>query len=681
MSKFTEWVSNLPKWAKITIGSIAGTALIGGAIAGAVAIGDAVKKNEQLKCEHEYGEFVVTKKAVCDVDGVKSRTCAKCDKVDTEAIPMLGHKTKVVEGYAATCTTDGKTDGTVCEVCEKSVTEQKAIPMLGHNIVVDSGKTATCLEAGLTEGQHCKRCNEVLIKQETIPATGHNIITVYGYAATCEEAGITDGTKCANCETVYSEQVIIQALGHKPVTHAGKAATCLEKGWNSYVTCDRATCGYTTYEEIAALGHNFSNAICLRCSYQLPEGHECVYTMEEVTQATCETDGVKTKKCICGETTTEVIKAYGHAWNAGVVTKEPGCGVEGVRTFTCSNCNQTTTEAIAAIEHEFTETQVQELTCTTDGIVRFDCVNCGYYYTNTTESNGHNYDDGLVVLEPTCTQEGGKIYTCMSCGETISRKIAKLAHTVKSTSYVAPTCTTTGKTAGSYCSVCNTVLTAQKDIPALGHSFGAWQTVTELTCTTNGVDKRTCTVCGKTVTSTVEALGHSFENGVCTKCGAYPEELVVSGDITASSDGYHLTAGETYTITVNLQAENGELVDVSNDVSISVNGIGSMILSSKEVSNSTGNVTWYDNMNKEVTLQSLKDSFIEVSYANGELTVNAKQYIESYYESMERLDAGRTKAYTNAFREMVTDCYFTVTLTDGVSGFSTSIVLRLSMSA
>ena len=391
--------------------------------------------------------------------------------------------------------------------------------------------------------------------------------------------------------------------------------------------------------------------------------------MEEVTQATCEVDGKKVKKCICGKSETETIKAYGHAWNAGVVTTAPKCGENGVRTYTCSNCNASRTESIAAIEHEFTETQVQDLTCTTDGIVKYVCVNCGYNYTTKTEANGHNNDEGVITVVATCTNAGEKTYTCKTCGVVTKQTISKIAHTIITLEYVAPTCTTIGKTTGKYCDVCGTVLTAQKDIAARGHTWGSWKEVTPLTCTTNGVNKRACTLCEKTETSTVEATGHNFVGGKCTKCGAYPEEIVVSGDITTNSDGYHLTAGETYTFAVNLQAENGELVEVSDEVTASLKGVGSMILSYKEVSNSTGNEKWFDTSDKEVTLESLKENFIEISYANGELTVNAKQYLESYYESMERLDAGRTKAYTNAFREMVTDCYFTVTLTDGVSGF------------
>ena len=380
----------LPKWAKITVLSVAGAAVIGGVVWGGIAIDKAITLNKQSKCQHEYSEGVVTREAICDVDGVLSFTCPKCEKVKTESIPMLGHKTEVVKGYAADCETDGKTDGTVCTVCEKVVTEQKAIPKLGHNIVVDKGQEAECLTSGLTEGQHCKRCEKVLIKQEVILAKGHNPITVKGYAATCTETGLTNGTKCEYCGEPYVEQTVIDALGHNPIYHAGQAATCLNSGWNTYETCERKGCTYTTYEELSALGHNYVNGICLTCGYELPEGHTHAYTMEEITQPTCEEEGVKIKKCLCGDTQTETIAAKGHAWNLGE-TVDPVCGKEGRKIYNCSNCFETRNESVPALEHEYTEYLIQEISCTQDKIVKYTCVKCGNYYTNTTEANGHRY--------------------------------------------------------------------------------------------------------------------------------------------------------------------------------------------------------------------------------------------------------------------------------------------------
>jgi hypothetical protein len=84
---------------------------------------------------------------------------------------------------------------------------------------------------------------------------------------------------------------------------------------------------------------------------------------------------------------------------------------------------------------------------------------------------------------------------------------------------VEPTCTTTGLTAGTYCSICNKVIESPKPIAALGHKFGEW-TVTEATCTEAGSKERTCSVCGSVETREIPALGHKevIDQAVAPTC-------------------------------------------------------------------------------------------------------------------------------------------------------------------
>ena len=76
--------------------------------------------------------------------------------------------------------------------------------------------------------------------------------------------------------------------------------------------------------------------------------------------------------------------------------------------------------------------------------------------------------------------------------------ILATGHTPVTDAAVAATCTTTGKTAGSHCSVCNTVLEAQQTVPAKGHSWSAWKTVSEATISAAAVQERSCMTCGTT---------------------------------------------------------------------------------------------------------------------------------------------------------------------------------------
>lgn len=155
-----------------------------------------------------------------------------------------------------------------------------------------------------------------------------------------------------------------------------------------------------------------------------------------------------------------------------------------------------------------------------------------------------------------------------------------------------------------------------------------------------------------------------------------PTEIKVTSDLTEQTDGYHLGIGSAYAFNVALDNPFHSIGADYQNVTATLNGVGSLILSYKEYYISSGTENWFDTSDKEVTLESLKNKFITISYANGILTVNTLKSIESYYESVDTMDGGRTKAYDNIFRSYVTDCYFTVKLTESNSGLSKIIKIR-----
>ena len=66
----------------------------------------------------------------------------------------------------------------------------------------------------------------------------------------------------------------------------------------------------------------------------------------------------------------------------------------------------------------------------------------------------HTWNDGEVTTAPTCTKAGVKTFTCATCGETRTEDIKATGHALVVDEAVAPTCTETGLTEGSHCSVC-----------------------------------------------------------------------------------------------------------------------------------------------------------------------------------------------------------------------------------
>ena len=152
-----------------------------------------------------------------------------------------------------------------------------------------------------------------------------------------------------------------------------------------------------------------------------------------------------------------------------------------------------------------------------------------------------------TVTAPTCTEQGYTTYKCADCGlSTKGDYVNALGHDMITDKAVAPTCTATGLTEGSHCSRCDHKV-AQEEVPALGHTAGAEATCTEAqTCTVCGAELvaalghdmlthtetlPTCTEAGvsageecsrcdhKTGFEEIEALGHDFAEGQCTRCG------------------------------------------------------------------------------------------------------------------------------------------------------------------
>ena len=74
------------------------------------------------------------------------------------------------------------------------------------------------------------------------------------------------------------------------------------------------------------------------------------YTSKITTEATCVKDGIKTFTCsVCNDSYTEAIAATGEHNYTSKVTTETTCTREGVKTFTCSVCNGSYTETIGVV--------------------------------------------------------------------------------------------------------------------------------------------------------------------------------------------------------------------------------------------------------------------------------------------------------------------------------------------
>ena len=233
-----------------------------------------------------------------------------------------------------------------------------------------------------------------------------------------------------------------------------------------------------------------------------------------VTAPTCTKEGTEQRECDCSEEETRTIAALGHDL-AEHAAQAPTCTEPGWSIYqTCTRCDYTTFEELAATGHNYESTVTTESTCTTDGVLTYTCANCGDSYTETITASGHDYES-TVTAEATCTTDGVLTYTCTNCGDSYTETITASGHDYESTVTAEATCTTEGVRTYT-CANCGDSYT--EAITASGHDYESAVTA-EATCTTDGVRTYTCANCGDRYTQTIVATGHNYVDGVCTVCG------------------------------------------------------------------------------------------------------------------------------------------------------------------
>lgn len=119
------------------------------------------------------------------------------------------------------------------------------------------------------------------------------------------------------------------------------------------------------------------------------------------------------------------------------------------------------------------ELYVVEPTCTENGFQVYQCTRC-YAWMNdgeTIPALGHDWGEWITRKEATCTESGTRYHQCNRCHESETEDIPAKGHTPVTFPGQAATCTEAGLSDGVKCSVCGEVLSAQQTLPALGHSY------------------------------------------------------------------------------------------------------------------------------------------------------------------------------------------------------------------
>ena len=418
--------------------------------------------------------------------------------VNAKTDTVLNANTFTREGYnflnwntAADGTGDSYADGATVNLTENTTLYAQWED--NHSLTkVINKKDATCTEDGYTGDTVCAICGKEITKGETIQSKGHTEVIDAAVEPTCTKSGKTEGKHCSVCNAIIVAQTEIPATGHTEKTVVGKPATCTETGLTDGISC--SVCGTVIKAQ-------------------------------------------------------EEIPAKGHRWNEGEITTAPTCENAGVKTYTCTVCNATKTEAIDATGHTPVEVAEQPATCTEAGHkAGTKCSICEAILSGMEEipATGHT-EVTDAAKAPTCTETGlteGK--HCSVCNTVLvaQEEIPAKGHTEVIDPAVEPTCTEPGKTEGKHCSVCNEIIVAQTEIPAKGHTE-VIDVAKAPTCTEPGLTEgKHCSVCNEVIVKqeVIPATGHK-------------PEIRNAVEATLTTPGY---TGDTYCSVCNELLKQGE---------------------------------------------------------------------------------------------------------------------------
>lgn len=314
----------------------------------------------------------------------------------------------------------------------------------------------------------------------------------------------------------WSKEHSVCKGNHNLVLAGDGAPSCETMGYTGYY-CKNPGCIYE-YRDFnkPAKGHNYDYS-----NGTVTQKQDC--THPEITTYLC-------TRCKDAKEIETKPSLGGHKWQPGEISKAPTCTTAGEQQYTCTVCNQTKTEPVKAMGHNWDIKITKEATCTSNGTYRRTCKTCGYFENHSITATGHK-SEIRNKKEATCSTTGytGDTY-CSVCNKKLStgKTIAKTSHTWVKQDNIPATCER-GELEVEKCSVCGETKETQISDP-LGHDFGEWKITKEPTCTKYGTKKRICKRCNEYKIDVIDPTGHQHTKIIDQKA-ATCEEKGYSGDL------------------------------------------------------------------------------------------------------------------------------------------------------
>ena len=287
------------------------------------------------------------------------------------------------------------------------------------------------------------------------------------------------------------------------------------------------------------------------------------------------------------------IGSHAFEGSAGLEKVTISSSVESIGDYAFADCTalaqvefeHDSNDSLSIAEQAFTSTDALELELSvTDpeninaGVIGYDWAGNQLTVSYSELSCRHE-----PVMDPeipaTCTTTGKTAGShCAICNEVLveQKNTPSLGHAVVVDEEIPATCTEAGKTEGSHCSRCGEVIIPQEVIPATGHNFSEWEQTKAPSLTEDGEESRYCMNSGCDITETrpVKAEIYTIEYDANGGSGAPASQRKLKGmDISLSSaepvrDGYAFKGWSTERADVLAEYLPGTSYSEDNDITL-----------------------------------------------------------------------------------------------------------------
>ena len=429
---------------------------------------------------HSMGSWKVTKQGTCTTASTETRTCTQCGYSETRT----GSKSNShsfgawVTTKEATCVAEG-TQQRTCSLCKK--VETRSISTSGHkygNWVVT--KQPTCLVEG-SQQRTCTVCKNV--DTAVIAKAAHNYLTKT-ISATCSTPPTTKYT-CAVCGYSYTE--------------TGKL------GWSDWSTT-KPPASVSDDKIQTATEYRYATRITATGSSSTMPGYEQINSTW-VTKSSGSTSyvqswpsGFSTSHYLYSQYNHTAPTAYETASEKRVINSESTVGY--IYWHWCRN-----SYTAGPINRRISDCQWNDSTGNYTGFHA--------YFSTSSPASKQSDGDRYVAANGNCCKDS-YWYLCTP--------VIKRDYTTYSKQYTfakwsdwsdwsqTPVTATTDRKVDT-----RTVYRYYTETGS--HVWNAGDVITAATCTSAGTAAYTCALCSETKVGSVPALGHSYRNGYCIRCG------------------------------------------------------------------------------------------------------------------------------------------------------------------